>query len=164
LSDNSKIDTAYDDFGNKTESRCFNNHLRLLCVELRSEINGQRHVLAYGRTGFLKELGESMYDKAMTASADEIADSAGFVVTRQQTIQPAFTQTTTVTNTPLKPLATNQTLAPSVLAEPVQTESVEKTEQPATIAETKPSVPVKEQVPPKEIEKTPAPIRKPEEK
>ena len=107
LGDNSKLNTMYDGFGNKTEARCFNNHPRLTCIVMSSAVNGQRRAMVYGQSGDIKELPEDMLDKATTASPDEIANMAGIYAVRQQTTQSAYAQVTPVP-TPSSTLRTTE--------------------------------------------------------
>lgn len=88
--DQSRINTMYDGFGNKTETRCFNNHPRLQCVMLRTTSDGKRQVFVYGQNGDVKDLPEDMLDKTTTASGDELADAAGLFEVRQKRTQPAI--------------------------------------------------------------------------
>jgi hypothetical protein len=84
-SDQSQIETSYDGFGNKTETRCFNNHLRVRCIMLRTSVEGQKQVFVYAQSGEVKKsLPADMIDKITTASADEIANSAGINQTYQR--------------------------------------------------------------------------------
>jgi hypothetical protein len=49
-------------------------------VILKTTGEGYREVFVYGQNGTVKQLPENMLDKVTTASADEIADSAGIPV------------------------------------------------------------------------------------
>lgn len=75
--DQSRIDTMYDQFGNKTETRCFSDDLRLKCITLLTAADGKKKISAYGQNGEIKSLPADIFDKALTASANELADSAG---------------------------------------------------------------------------------------
>lgn len=89
LSDNSVIETSVDGTGNKTDRRVFANHVRIRMVVLRTSIEGVQEATLYGfgtDTVTLYDLG----DRALTASADELADAAGFKTTRTQTDTPGF--------------------------------------------------------------------------
>jgi hypothetical protein len=83
-SDNSKISTMFDRYGNKTETRHFNYHPRLSFVLLQTSAEGKRQVFVYGLNGSVKGLSEHMLDKVLTASADEIANSAGILQPQRQ--------------------------------------------------------------------------------
>lgn len=83
--DGSRIDTAIDKFGNKNETRCFNNS-RIKCLRLSTYPDGRREAQVFGHNGQTKNIPEAMLDRALTASPDEIADSvrisAAFKTTR----------------------------------------------------------------------------------
>jgi len=72
--DGTKIDTAIDKFGNKNETRCFNN-ARIKCLRVSTYPDGRREAQVFGQNGQTKNIPEEMLDKALTASPDEIADS-----------------------------------------------------------------------------------------
>ena len=94
--DGSKIATAFDSFGNKSETRCFNNS-RIKCLHLLTHADGTREAQVFGHNGLTRNLPEAMLDRATTASADEIADSvriyAPFKATRPLYKPTAGTQT-----------------------------------------------------------------------
>ena len=165
LDDNSKLDIMYDGFGNKTEARCFVNHPRLTCVVLSSAVSGQRKVLVYGQNGDIKELPEILLDKVTTASGDEIANSAGIYAARQQKTHSKDAQTTLA---PTFPATLNQTEAGqssirNLPSEQIETENADYSELTTTGAEIK-SSPAVRNIQPREIEKTSASNRQPEEK
>jgi hypothetical protein len=101
--DQSRVNTMYDQFGNKTESRCFNNHLRLQCIMLRTAADGQKQTFVYGHNGEVKALPEDMLDKAMTAPADELANLAGIYQTYRQS-PPVARSTESRNNIALRPM------------------------------------------------------------
>ena len=82
LADNSEIIVRYDGYGNKTETRKFNNHARITELFIRTAANGQKQIYVYGYTKDVKTLSADMTARAFTASADEIADAAGLNQTR----------------------------------------------------------------------------------
>lgn len=81
-SDKSKITTMIDSYGNKTETRCFVNHPRLECIVVQTSPDGKKQTVVYGAGQGAKILPENMADRALTASADELASSAGITETR----------------------------------------------------------------------------------
>lgn len=81
-SDKSKITTMIDSYGNKTETRCFVNHPRLECIVVQTSPDGKKQTVVYGAGQGAKILPENMADQALTASADELASSAGITETR----------------------------------------------------------------------------------
>lgn len=96
-SDSSRIDTMYDGYGNRTDTRCFNYHPRIKCVLVRSAAgrDGQKQIFVYARSGEVKKLSEEMSDKVLTLPANEIASAAGI---NQDYIEPA--KPTVVRNLP----------------------------------------------------------------
>lgn len=102
--DQSRINTLYDGFGNKTETRCFNNHPRLQCVMLRTTGDGKRQVFVYGQNGDVKDLPEDMLDKTTTASGDELADAAGLYEVRQNRTQPSIVSVKPQNSQSLQPM------------------------------------------------------------
>ncbi len=85
--------------GNKTEMRFFSNHPRLSSVLVRTSADEKRETFVYGQDGKVKSLPENMVVTAMSASADEIADSAGISNAIAQT-SSSFVQN----SKPLQPL------------------------------------------------------------
>jgi hypothetical protein len=77
--DGSRIDTAVDKFGNKNETRCFNNS-RIKCLRLSTYPDGRREAQVFGHNGQTKTLPEEMLDRALTAAPDEIANSVNINV------------------------------------------------------------------------------------
>lgn len=77
LSDNSKVTTMFDGYGNKIESRYFANHPNVACVVVTTFADGRREAMAYGQNGEHKLLPTEMLDKVLSAEAAEIAQSAG---------------------------------------------------------------------------------------
>lgn len=80
LADNSKVETLIDAFGNKTETRYFSGHPRLRMLILRTSVKGVKEVTVYGNGGDTK-LVNSLADRAMSASGEEIANAAGLNAT-----------------------------------------------------------------------------------
>jgi hypothetical protein len=128
LADNSKISVMYDGFGNKTETRSFNNHLRIGLVLLKTSVNGTKTASVYGRNGQEKILPETMLNMVLTASADEIANAAGIYESlklpafsqKQQSTTPKAVQPVPGYNTPAQPTQDNGT----------QTQEVEQNKEP----------------------------------
>jgi hypothetical protein len=134
--DRSQIETSYDGFGNRTDTRCFNNHIRVRCVMIRTATDGQKHVFVYAQNGEVKKsLPADMVDKITTASADEIANSAG--------IHQSFQRSTVIvrnipsTNSaPLKPLPSYNL---PVQNQQIEQTPVQETEPPADSVSEKPN-------------------------
>jgi len=165
LSDNSKLNVMYDGIGNKTESRCFETHPRMVCVVLKSGVNGQRQAVVYGHNGDVRYLPEDKLETAMTASGDEIANLAGLTKSKHQTSQLAYTQPAPVSNipTPLRPAGDIQPSIQNIPVEPVRTDNAEKSEQIITNSENKSTLETKE-ISPKESDKLPVQTPKPDER
>lgn len=124
----SKIETMFDRYGNKTQTRCFDSHPRLRCVVLITKVGGEQQIFVYGQDGTVKSLTEDMYDKVLTETADEIANSAGIFVVKQAAVQPVFVQN----NQSKTEIQTNQiSVSPSStqnqLSEPNTTDQADKT-------------------------------------
>ncbi len=83
--DGSQIKTMFDGLGNKTETRTFNENSLLRFVLLSVGADGKREAAVYGQYGEVKKLPDNMLDRVLTASAKELANSAGvFEVFREQ--------------------------------------------------------------------------------
>ena len=76
-SDGSQIDITYDGFGNKTETRTFNNNLLLKLILLRTGVDGSKKVFVYAKNGEVKSLKDDVLDRVMTAPSSELANLAG---------------------------------------------------------------------------------------
>jgi hypothetical protein len=87
---------------------------------LITKSGGERQVFVYGQDGVVKSLPENMLDKVITASADEIANSAGIFDVKQQAPAPTFSQTNQLKTT----ASINRT---PVYQTPVQNQSVPNT-------------------------------------
>ncbi|HLM62499.1 MAG TPA: hypothetical protein VK308_16985 [Pyrinomonadaceae bacterium] len=164
LDDNSVIKTIYDGMGNKKESRCFNNHPRVMCVILRSSADGKRFIQVYGQNGYVKELEEDMYDRVLNASADEIADLADIYITSAPATQTARSENTPATAMPAYPAKSgeSQTSTQNMPIAPVKTEEAKKPEPATGVSETK-SAPAVKNTQSKENENPPAANRPPGE-
>lgn len=102
LADKSEVETMIDGYGNKTETRYFREHLRLRCVILRTAVDGSQEVTVYGYGGDVKIFAD-LGDKALTASGDEIANTAELTATSANSDAPNFMKKRK-NETPLKPL------------------------------------------------------------
>lgn len=101
--DGSKINIAYDGFGNKTETRCFND-LRVKCLQLKTPANGQREVFVFGHNGQTKKLPENMLDRVLTASANEIANAAAIYDFKKETRPQITSSEIPQQSKPLQPM------------------------------------------------------------
>jgi hypothetical protein len=135
-SDNSKISTTIDVYGNKTDTRTFNYNPRLAFILLRTSADGKRQVFVYGQNGEVKGLPENILDKVLTAPADEIANSAGIYNTI--TNSPSFVPNAQSNTATLQPPVTQPSIKNRQIEQmsPKETEmtaeSVEKTAQVVT--------------------------------
>ena len=129
LADDSQIQTTYDGFGNKTEIRVFSKHPRLKLLMLRTSVNGERQIYVHGQNGEVEGLPENMLDKAISISADEIANSAGITETRRENTRPSFAQTNKVNpGSPRQPVPVYQSPIQEPPFEQPQTEEPKKPE------------------------------------
>lgn len=78
-----QVSTMYDGYGNKTERRFFYQHPFIEAVVLRTANNGQKEVLLFGHNGEVKSVPQNMIERAMTASADELAQATGILQGRK---------------------------------------------------------------------------------
>lgn len=76
--DSSKISVMVDAYGNKSETRCFNNDPRVKCITIKTSLNGEAVVTVYGQNGVTKMISKDKLGSGLNASADEIADAAEF--------------------------------------------------------------------------------------
>lgn len=72
-SDNSLVETMFDNHGNKTESRYFNSNPLLKMVVLRTKIDGRTEAVIYGQNGDIKIAPPELVEKIMKSSAKDIA-------------------------------------------------------------------------------------------
>lgn len=104
-SDGSQITVMTDNAGNKTESRCFNNHPLIACVVVSTSIQGNKQVLVYGQNGSVKKsLPENMVDNVLTIPANELASAAGIVEGRKQTNFPTIVLQRAKDSQPVQPI------------------------------------------------------------
>lgn len=82
--DSSSIDTMIDGFGNKVETRTFDNHPLLKCVVLKTFANGKKIILAYAQNGDVKTLSKDFSDNALSYSANDIAAVAKITEGRKE--------------------------------------------------------------------------------
>lgn len=104
--DGSQINTMYDGFGNRTDTRCFNYHLRVKCVLLRVAAgkDGQKQVFVYASNGEVKTLPDDMLDRALTLTAEQIAAAAGITQDYIAPPKPMIVKNYPSADEPLKPL------------------------------------------------------------
>ncbi len=83
-SGNSIIQTMYDAFGNKTESRVFENDSFLKMIVLKTSASGQQEALVYGQNGEVKVAPQSLLGKVLTSVAGEIAKTVQIFEVRKE--------------------------------------------------------------------------------
>lgn len=91
--DNSVVETMYDAFGNKTESRVFYKDSLLKMVVLQTSADGQQQALIYGQNGEVKTAPPLMLDKVLTSVAGEIAKTVEIFEGRRENEMLAKLQT-----------------------------------------------------------------------
>ena len=132
LSDSSKVETLTDAFGNKAETRYFEGHPRVRMIILRTSVRGVREVTVYGKGGNTT-LVNNLGDRALSASADEIADAAG--ITSTTSSGPArnyLKRQSSQSSQPLQPLPSFSFQKPvTPVNQPSEATSTETTTQPA---------------------------------
>lgn len=147
--DGSKISVMLDGYGNKSETRYFDNHPRVQMILLRTAANGDKQLFVYGQNGVVRDLPPDLANRAMALSADELAQAANITESkREQTISQSFSgvtpQATTVTmqslpNTQMQ--AQNQTTEAVAEQNTVREETLarqtESTEKPDSTEQTK---------------------------
>ena len=120
-SDNSKISITFDRYGNKTEKRVFNYNPRLSFVIMRTSAHGEKQIFVYAPSGEVKSLPENMLDKVLTASADEIANSAGIQQPQTQ-VSISVQNNPLPSSIPLRPMPSNNFPIQNQSTKPVEKE------------------------------------------
>lgn len=92
-SDGSRLATAYDAYGNKTETRVFDDNPLLQMITLHTSASGEKQISVFAQNGDAKQLPANMLDKALTAPANELASAAGIFEGRRKNAQPMIVQT-----------------------------------------------------------------------
>lgn len=88
LGDGTKVEIVYDGYGNKIETRYFNNHPTVKMLVLSTSASGaRREALVYGQKGERKKLPEEISEQAMSMPGSEIARAAGITGTYRDTPQ-----------------------------------------------------------------------------
>ncbi len=120
LSDKSELETRYDAYGNKIETRRFKNHTLVDIVVVRTATNKIKQIFVYG-FGDVVSMPEDFASTALSASSDEIANSAGLKTTR-----PFKSDFTIIAPTPI-PAGTPTQIRPVIQPTPqIQIEETEK--------------------------------------
>ena len=135
LSDKSEIETLVDGFGNRIETRYFQGHPRLRLVIVRTSVKGVQEVTVYGNAGATKIV-NGLGDRALTASGDEIANSAQLYATASYGGAKNFMKRQKIETQPLQPLPSSAFQNPvqpvNQPAETVQPPTSDSSETPTT--------------------------------
>ena len=111
LADNSELETAYDGYGSKSETRYFKNHPRLKFVMVRTATDGTRQVFVYGYASGPALMPEDFSEKALSAPADEIANAAGLKARRGDETQITNFLRRSETAQPAPPVQASQSVS-----------------------------------------------------
>jgi hypothetical protein len=136
-----------------------------MCVILRSSVNGKRYIQVYAQNGYVKELDGDMFDRVLTASADDIADLADIYINSAPATQTVRAENTPAAALPVYPVRSgeSQISTQNIPAEQVNSEDAKKSEPTITDSDIK-SAPATKNTQPKENEKPPVSNRQLEEK
>ena len=88
IADGLHITTMYDGYGNKTETRSFDDDALLRTIIVRTSGKGEKQVFVFAQNGTVRNLPVNMQNKAMTAPASEIAAAAGIYEEIKETPEP----------------------------------------------------------------------------
>lgn len=81
--DGSTVSISFDSAGNKSESRCFDNHMRIGCIVVKTSAAGDKSINVLAQNGEMKTLPVDDFANIMSLSADEIAMAAGVIEGRK---------------------------------------------------------------------------------
>jgi hypothetical protein len=111
--DGSRISISLDGYGNKSETRYFDDDPRLQLVLLKTAPNGEKQVFVYGQNGEVRDLPPGMINQALTTPAAALAKAAGiYEGKKEQTVAQSFSGVTPqMTTATLQSMPTLQTLS-----------------------------------------------------
>ncbi len=134
LADNSRVTTMYDGYGNKTETRFFDNNPLVLSITVRTSAAGEKNVSVYAQNGTVNQLPENMFDRVLSAPANDLAAAAGIFEGRRE---PAIVQTS---QPPLQPMPSYRfpVQTPPAQAVPVEPPTEPEIPEPAAAETAKP--------------------------
>lgn len=147
IADNSKITTMYDGYGNKTETRFFDNNPLLNSVIVRTSAAGDKQVFVNAQNGSVGHLPENMFERVLSAPANDLAAAANIFEGRREPTALLIAES----DLPLQPMPSYKFPVRTPLPQIPQPEAVE----PAEPIET-PDAPAETAAPPPKAEK-PAP-------
>ena len=73
IADGSQVNTLFDGFGNKTETRYFFNDPLIKFVIVKTSAKGEQQAFVYAQNGEVKSVPEEFLERIMFSGADEIA-------------------------------------------------------------------------------------------
>lgn len=135
MTDGSKLQTMYDGAGNKVQVRFFPGHRNILLVKIYTSPNGEQRGIVVSQSGEAKLMPGDLFDKAMTASGDEIARTTGIRSTKYvPPIDPIFpTESQQKSASPVYSAPTQSEPAPNQPSEaPAQDNPVSDDSKPAS--------------------------------
>lgn len=80
--ENATLTVSYDDFGNKTERKVFNNHPRIQMIMVRTPLKGDKQVYVYAQSGKVENVPTRMLNTVLNTPPDTIANIVGIYETR----------------------------------------------------------------------------------
>lgn len=102
--DGSTVSEMTDSAGNKSQSRCFGNHLLVACIVLKIPVNGERKVLVYDQNGRIKTLSADKIEDIFTVSPDQAAAAAEIYEGRKNNPSPTMFSKKENDSQPLQPM------------------------------------------------------------
>ena len=73
----SEVTVLYDSFGNKIETRAFNDDPLINVIMIRTPVSGNKSVFVFAQNGEVKNLPEDMAERVLSIPGSEIARNAG---------------------------------------------------------------------------------------
>ena len=102
--DGSSISEMTDSAGNKSQSRCFENHSLIGCIVLKTSVKGGKEILVYAQNGEVKTLSADKIENALTISPDAAAAAAEIFEGRKNTSLPTMFTKKVQDSQPLNPM------------------------------------------------------------
>ena len=134
IADNSRITTMYDGFGNKTEIRFFDNHPLLTGLTIRTTPAGEKQVFLYAQNGSVGRVPENMFDRVLSAPANDLAAAANITEGRRESSAPTLVES----SEPLQPQPSYKFPIQTPPPEVVETDVPEPSETPSPSADAPP--------------------------
>ncbi len=102
--DGSSVSEMTDSAGNKSQSRCFENHPLIGCIVLKTSVKGSKEVMIYAQNGQVKTLSADKIEDVLTISPDEAAGAAEIFEGRKNNSSPTMFTKKPDNSQPLQPL------------------------------------------------------------